>query len=350
MVDELRKVDRPMRTDVLKYNLVGLNRIIDEASYYDPMSISGEPLYRLHSVIIDECRVFRTKARAPSMLVCIVERVDESVNSIDSKAVACSTDSNGSSPSRPSAGKASKGISCDQEEVGQILGSKYVQTLADLQEHDRKLHEATPAALSPGPSNNSSSSVSTSGRRRDSAMKSNGSLLSSHRKSIPFLSMLGIDVSSAVTNSSGIPDDVLRELSNKLELNTDLSAEAEDDPSDNDTTVSPVVIISAQRLLEAGKIDENEYLQLISSDAKFRGEKVRDDVQRAQLHVESCFGERWEAKKLRYLNDTFSLNDAWPKKDLRCFIVKSNDDLRQEVCCLQVCRLVDWYRLLQYTL
>jgi hypothetical protein len=27
-----------------------------------------------------------------------------------------------------------------------------------------------------------------------------------------------------------------------------------------------------------------------------------------------------------------------PQRDLRCFIVKTNDDLRQEVCCLQLVR------------
>ena len=31
--------------------------------------------------------------------------------------------------------------------------------------------------------------------------------------------------------------------------------------------------------------------------------------------------------------------DHWPARDIRCFIVKTNDDLRQEVCCMQLMQL-----------
>src|SRR6185312_9187326 len=37
--------------------------------------------------------------------------------------------------------------------------------------------------------------------------------------------------------------------------------------------------------------------------------------------------------------DEWNNDTLWPAWDLRCFIVKSNDDLRQEVCCLQLMQL-----------
>jgi phosphatidylinositol 4-kinase len=69
--------------------------------------------------------------------------------------------------------------------------------------------------------------------------------------------------------------------------------------------------------------------------------------------VESAFGEVWTAKKERLLGDRYQPDcdedtaiggagmatggfTSWPCWDLRSFIVKSNDDLRQEVCCLQL--------------
>lgn len=119
--------------------------------------------------------------------------------------------------------------------------------------------------------------------------------------------------------------------------------------------ISTDVLLSAQRLLASGKIDENEYDMLINCDAKFRGETAREDAVKAQSRVENCFGEPWERKKERVLSNAISFssseiagqvgysyrhdNSDWPKHDLRCFIVKSNDDLRQEVCCLQVMEL-----------
>ena len=169
------------------------------------------------------------------------------------------------------------------------------------------------------------------------------------------------------------------------------------------------VLSSAKRLLLMGKIDEEEYKQLLLSDLHFRKETEREHAVVADLQVagqvESSFGELWATKKKRVLsqwkshlkNDRFlqdqplsqsqsqlkgadsisisddnegngnegkdantmntrervtsvtsddyalaleggnhDLDSIWPPVDLRCFIVKSNDDLRQEMAVLQV--------------
>lgn len=139
----------------------------------------------------------------------------------------------------------------------------------------------------------------------------------------------------------------MRDLSRKLSLGDD-SIGPDFDMAFNlgdGGQIATDVLLSAQRLLASGKIDENEYEMLINSDAKFRGESARDEALKAQSRIENCFGESWASKKERVLSEapgelqgvpgssySFSRDTSdWPQKDLRCFIVKSNDDLRQEV-------------------
>lgn len=151
MVDELRKVERPLRTDVLKYNLVALDKTLNNSCYFDPIGIAGEPLYKLVRILIEDCRVFRTKARAPSMIVIVVERID-AISSSNSSSNGNNNSKNDHVPSsppsltrRPSASlskpRSQKAPSYDEVEVGNILGSKISQTIADLHENEKRLAE-----------------------------------------------------------------------------------------------------------------------------------------------------------------------------------------------------------------
>ncbi len=119
------------------------------------------------------------------------------------------------------------------------------------------------------------------------------------------------------------------------------------------------VLSSAQRLLTQGLIDQREYEQLIRSDRQFRDESARDEAMITKTRVESAFGETFQSKKERLLSDrkrwlvaeglltggkTVSVvghgdDESWPIFDLRAFIVKTNDDLRQEICCLQLMKV-----------
>jgi phosphatidylinositol 4-kinase len=120
------------------------------------------------------------------------------------------------------------------------------------------------------------------------------------------------------------------------------------------------VMSSAQRLLSQGLIDQREYEQLIRSDRQFRDETARDEALITKSRVENAFGETFQSKKDRILNDRkrwlrqeglvnndenngktslLMEDESWPIFDLRCFIVKTNDDLRQEICCLQLMKV-----------
>ncbi len=78
LVDSLRFVDRALRTSKLRVAIGKLFAEYEGSGWYgyDPTCSADEPRYRIRKVITDECRVFRTKARAPSMIVCIVQRDD----------------------------------------------------------------------------------------------------------------------------------------------------------------------------------------------------------------------------------------------------------------------------------
>ena len=88
--------------------------------------------------------------------------------------------------------------------------------------------------------------------------------------------------------------------------------------------------------------------------------------------MNKTFGELYAMKKIRLLGDKVQKNkddqirchnkyilqnngsanegtplsglgSYYPLYDVRCFIVKSNDDLRQEVCCLQIMTLCRYF-------
>jgi hypothetical protein len=134
-------------------------------------------------------------------------------------------------------------------------------------------------------------------------------------------------------------------------------------PTDEDVANNnKLVMQNAQQLLSDGKIDKAEYDLLVKSDGRYRHEFAKVDEELTMTRVESAYGENWQAKRERILgsrahitavggdggnqsersaeNEADNGNDhCWPVWDLRSFIVKSNDDLRQEVCCLQIMQL-----------
>ena len=69
MVDTLRFVDRALRTEKLR---VELARYTPETLGYDPTGSVLDPRYRITKILTEDCRVFRTKARAPSLVICEV--------------------------------------------------------------------------------------------------------------------------------------------------------------------------------------------------------------------------------------------------------------------------------------
>lgn len=102
IVDSLRFVERSLRTSTFRTEITKLikqqsqnaqlrrqnsrgqdnqNKPSDVILGWDPTIPAGGPRYRITSIEIDECRVFRTKARAPSLILCQIMRE----TSIDSK-------------------------------------------------------------------------------------------------------------------------------------------------------------------------------------------------------------------------------------------------------------------------
>lgn len=126
-------------------------------------------------------------------------------------------------------------------------------------------------------------------------------------------------------------------------IHTDIS-----DKDESSTEVTKKVVSSAKELLDSGAISEREYEMLLRCDNKYRDESHRNEIDVSNQRIYDCFGESWVARKERIIGDLVYSSqeeedegeeEEWPMYDLRCFIVKSNDDLRQEVCCLQLIEL-----------
>jgi hypothetical protein len=174
--------------------------------------------------------------------------------------------------------------------------------------------------------------------------KKPGAPLSSLMMSNPFAHLVSGSTDTASVNSQSNSGKSARGRS----VSSDhFLATASGDQSD----VHYLVVQNAQKLLKDGQIDQAEYDLLVKSDGRYQTESAKVDEELTMTRVETAYGESWEVKRERILGsrahlsegsssgDDSGADDYWPMWDMRCFIVKSNDDLRQEVCCLQIMQL-----------
>jgi phosphatidylinositol 4-kinase len=327
IVDNLRFIERPLRTETLMTALHELNNSPDKLGW-DPTSCAGEPCYRISRIIVEESRVFRTKARAPSLIIMEVIREDLDEDSLKQY-------QNHTFNSRVRTGTMSIGVEHDHnkelEDVDTFVNSGMSQTILDINKSIKEESKSNSDNITSIPRRNSTSS-----------------LLSSHRKSSSMKSMLG---SSDKLDSIDTTNSRNSLKSNGYDINREIDLDL--------INMNSKVFESATKLLDAGKIDQNEYELLIKADNKFQNEvSIEEDVV-TMNKVESAFGEPWIIKKERILEDRYESNcedyttfgktnnedidnidnGFWPSCDLRCFIIKSNDDLRQEICCMQLMTL-----------
>lgn len=427
MVDNLRFVDRPLRTETLRQQLdVLCISTLESANStalrgWDPSTSAGEPCYNIVRILPSECRVFRTKARAPSLIVCEVKRDDSNVlcnpllKQVD-HLQDLYMDSKDSSRHRGSS------ISLIDEVEG-IVTSEIGGAIADINlQKSKNSMSSSDHAMSPTIyRSNSAGSMSnkdfdspkpTTSRESifsvsNASMSKRQSFISSNKRASFYMnsmeSISGDEISrmstcisgnSTSSESSGtifgddLSDGDLFDIVEAPIYEDNRVRKVFDNNRDlyeqglhpvNTAYVTRKVFLSAQKLLISGNIDTHEYNLLVKSDNKYRDESAKEEAIITMHRVESAFGESWEAKKSRILEDRYNImplvqyfdanvdgnnhpinadqncedaidkNDSeeesesnvihWPLFDLRCFIVKSNDDLRQEVCCLQLMEL-----------
>eukprot|EP00428_Durinskia_dybowskii_P079935 CAMPEP_0170429690 /NCGR_PEP_ID=MMETSP0117_2-20130122/40446_1 /TAXON_ID=400756 /ORGANISM="Durinskia baltica, Strain CSIRO CS-38" /LENGTH=1104 /DNA_ID=CAMNT_0010689083 /DNA_START=733 /DNA_END=4047 /DNA_ORIENTATION=+ len=470
VVESLRFVDRPLRTkcllkEIAKWNANPTQELgwdpTNMAGDWDPTNMAGEPFYRIMNIISEECRVFRTKARAPSMLVCEVLRDDlvpfyqqmlanqnnnfnpialstcndsqevESRSVIDSdcdapESVANEIRSNIRTSSGQAIDSASRPNSLNKLEIsvgstsctipratlattpgsyGSRNGSTLIRRASRSVLTSNRLSVTKGISELCGPFCPSPSVLTSAGDSNvttcDSQTVANislspGQVIELQHKPILNMTTGGVMRMSASGVFTPIPpqqqsgDNSLHSKNSPerlLEKSSELaspgnshwgnSADLVDsgcNGSNGSTSavsqVTQKVLSSAQRLLASGVIDCAEYELLIASDQHFQNEAAREEAVLIRNKVECAFGESWQTKKERILGDRlhalrpfFSPSKKescmkglniykdfeeilieqdelfWPAWDLRSFILKSNDDLRQEVCCLQLMQL-----------
>ena len=408
LVDTLRFVERPERTEALKKGLE--SSFCDPSSgmllsfALDPTSVGGEPMYQLKRLFIEETRVFRTKARAPSLLVFEVERShhhnetklindlkstsdDEYMNtskrrggSFDIVKTHTSTDSEQEVNNKKS----------DVLDVMQMLDDKLPNTISSIHkvEEERKSlsnstskHRRSVSGSDLTVSDNSDSNEAISIqppvlRQSQSSTELNSNIASVVTPRSKRLSSTGnfnaitkVDFQEDNETPPPLPD-----VSITVKEGEDVDdfiyiPRISDDVPEEEIAISQRVINSAVKLYNTGQITKEEYHQLVDSNAKYRHEAKSGEEEAFRAKLEGYFGVDWETKKRRLLgisiddcqndDDVNTNNDddiaedddqsdrihhhshkrLWPERDLRSFIVKSNDDLRQEVACIQLIEL-----------
>jgi hypothetical protein len=509
LVDKLRTVDRSMRTDTFKkqvtkwdkkkkvivsdhssrrssktenestlprsqYSTDDLSSVCSRATEdggghdlvgnpylgWDPTNIAGEPLYRILRIVVDECRVFRTKARAPTLIICEVVRDDlfqkyhgdhssvgshflhsqttANVHSLpnvkeynieafvdlegaveDEKESSLSKHNEDSllklAPHKVVRGRAPSTAALQEEdlnvvlsgiqEVDSLIGSSLNPAIAEMHQQFKQQQEKERLAvqnLGSTSSMNSSEIKSNDMDDRSSKVsntkdpvgiprRKSGVVLPINRlasstegilRSSQHLGMNSIQNTSKFGSSSehggssgAIHERVLKssvshsnitaligqdsspvrggdaDLTSMKSLNSERNglSSGNDDLNSREDHLAHCqkVLSSAQKLLQQGVIDEKEYQQLLMSDQQYRQEVAREAVLQAKSRVENVLGESFLSKKERILGEKFEFSlvernevdseeEYWPAYDLRSFIVKTNDDLRQEICCLQL--------------
>jgi hypothetical protein len=495
IAEMLRFVDRPVRTQKLRSEIRRMmeNGTISTLLGWDPTMPAGGPRYRIIKIEVDECRVFRTKARAPSLIICHVQR-ESTTTAASSHLTAASHHSTSHHHEHGGVSHSGSAPAINIDEVDGLVESNMSQAIADIQKlrlHNEQLpvapstSSASPPSLSRSKSANSlllqsltsqtptsshqmarvatatsslpisdpaASSFNTNGGLTSSSKRA--SFVASHRKSVNFFSVLesvsSDDLPRTLTPSPHRPPPTPAPSSSSSAAATATARSVESpqpatdqeflmeiveapifpDPSiikyldhqhpppssassstavahphnhhhpsvvnnlissssaTNTALVTRKVFQSAQKLLLAGKINEQEYNELILSDFKYRHASAREEDQLMLSKVETSFGESWACKKDRLLgiyedylpsgssassasvevadsptnsnqaesSTTMQMGederialasikgrvselDQYPRYDLRAYIIKSNDDLRQEMACLQIMEL-----------
>jgi len=96
-------------------------------------------------------------------------------------------------------------------------------------------------------------------------------------------------------------------------------------------------VATALAEFKKGNLSEGELRQLVANDLKFRQNLQETSYLDVQFFVSMACGESWAAKRARI--QAASPDGQRPGWDLLSMIVKSNDDLRQEVCTVQLVEL-----------
>lgn len=96
-------------------------------------------------------------------------------------------------------------------------------------------------------------------------------------------------------------------------------------------------VATAIEEFKKGNLSEAELEMLVANDQRFRQNILDNSYLDVQFHVSMAFGESWATKRARI--KAASPDGGRPGWDLLSMIVKSNDDLRQEVCMVQLIEL-----------
>jgi hypothetical protein len=339
LVDTLRFVDRPLRCDHLKAELLNSFTLPDGTLTLwglDPTGAAGEPPYRIHKIFIDDVKVFRTKARAPSLILFEVVLDGDTTGSGDLSSLSQGLDT---SYHHHSIVPTSSVDSTHPEEdvlatdINHLVEERMHKTVEGMNRErlnsensetvEAKLllskHQSLnksystndiPSSHSPNSSSHSSSSTPHASFSKTRKLSSGCGYV---QPSLLAMTSASPDPYTVSASSGGgdVEHDRISIKNSPRDGTTPLPDEEDDalglDPfqseglPDEDIEVTKKVITSANHLLQSGLITQEEYNQLVQSDFKYRDEAKVTDSEKTKAKLQSYYGEEWTEKKNRLL-------------------------------------------------
>jgi phosphatidylinositol 4-kinase len=343
IVDMLRFVDREKRKLQLLEYMRQLELELDGTMGYSPITSASEPVLQIVKIVKDSCHVFRTKARAPSLIVAEVVQAQAAPLTRRRKHFA------------------TEGIQGEElEKLVEHHQNSLMQGM-EMQEHGQGPDAAAEtndgasegksdgAEMVPGPSTSTAcflgqttQSAGESGRLLEprtpfkSATYTQERVTDAQQHAAELIAMLetqGIRSPAAAEQTTFSSEQGLSALppGSSVEL---VQRRPRDTSDEQPAGQVKQIINTARQLLSDGEISDEEFRQLLRNDSRFREVSRRLDE---EFWIARRFGESWTEKVARLrATSEFGTMAGW---NLCSFIVKSNDDLRQEMCCMQMIEL-----------
>ena len=281
---------------------------------FDPFGRAEQTLEPIVNIPVNEGHVFHTKARAPTMIVCEVLRT----SSVD-----------GSSDETPS--ESCSALCDDDDGVKELIAKHCVTGLQDYLFSAAFAQTAVDSAAQ---------------RALEAETRTDPRLVRSHSDNRLTSTGAGKLTRGSKVNAPapGLRGDI-------PELKEDIASKDETMAavvnSHRRETMSPAVA-SAVELHEKGVISAAEFAECIRKDALFQDAVDEHQHFDVEFCISHAFGESWASKRSRIRHESpvpaaavepSTSQNASARWDLVSMIVKSNDDVRQEVCVLQLIQL-----------
>mmetsp|Transcript_7120 Transcript_7120/g.27276 ORF Transcript_7120/g.27276 Transcript_7120/m.27276 type:complete len:1168 (-) Transcript_7120:205-3708(-) len=344
LVDELRSIPVPERKVYAAENLESMMR---HHRGYHPLSPASEEICPITKVLTRDMHVFKTKARVPTLLIYEIIRPAPPTPTDESPLLSGSVPSSPSSPSGRKGPAMPRPLSPDSRSAS--LSWPRLEDAGEDQRPDSGSFTLRQSLFH---------AVRRLGPRRTFQRETGLELIRKSANASFLLSCEEDEGADPQVDANEVQQERLSEMESQLGLSLDAvpaqhangrekvtlsESKIRESSSQTDLTSSSreeetQAASIARELLESGTISEEEFDKLVEQHKLWVQEQEANAYLDVNFFVLQTFGESWVARRKRLQQE--SRDGQLPGWDLGSIIVKSNDDLRQEVFAMQLIAFV----------